>query len=190
MADLKDKQFITSKEVLSKTGISRATLNNYIKIGILPRPVVKKADEKMQGIKHIGYFPESVLEIIDSVKQSKQKGEAMENIARKIKESSIVEMFPPSEKSQTNFKNQEAQLGIEYRSVFVNEEDFQNRRRSIEPERNASASFESGDNLTLTITKMDLPAYLVNHNFEVEWVNSEAERIIFNRQIRALNDIE
>ena len=48
MADLKDKQFITSKEVLSKTGISRATLNNYIKIGILPRPVVKKADEKMQ----------------------------------------------------------------------------------------------------------------------------------------------
>lgn len=73
MADLKDKQFITSKEVLFKTGISRATLNNYIKLGILPKPIVKKAEAKMLGVKHIGYFPDSVIGLIESVKLFKKK---------------------------------------------------------------------------------------------------------------------
>jgi len=33
---------ISSKEILDQTGISRATLNNYIRVGILPRPLVQR----------------------------------------------------------------------------------------------------------------------------------------------------
>jgi hypothetical protein len=38
MDDAQSKDLITSKEILSVTGISRATLNNYIKMGIIPKP--------------------------------------------------------------------------------------------------------------------------------------------------------
>ena len=39
--DNADTSLITSKDLLEQTGISRATLNNYIKDGIIPRPLVK-----------------------------------------------------------------------------------------------------------------------------------------------------
>ena len=38
------ENWVTSKEILFKTSISRATLNNYIQAGIIPKPVVKKPD--------------------------------------------------------------------------------------------------------------------------------------------------
>ena len=40
--DEKEGRFISSVDLLNRTGLSRATLNNYIKAGMLPRPVVKK----------------------------------------------------------------------------------------------------------------------------------------------------
>ena len=59
---------ITSKEIIEKTGISRATLNNYIKMGILPKPIVRRPGPEQKGVKKIGYFPASVLEHILKVK--------------------------------------------------------------------------------------------------------------------------
>ena len=55
---------ITSKEIIEKTGISRATLNNYIKMGLLPKPIVRRPGPEQKGVKQIGYFPASVLERI------------------------------------------------------------------------------------------------------------------------------
>ena len=36
---MEKQDMITSKEIIEQTGISRATLNNYIKMGILPKPI-------------------------------------------------------------------------------------------------------------------------------------------------------
>ena len=72
---------ITSKEILDKTGISRATLNNYIKMGILPKPIVRRPGPEQKGIKQIGFFPASVLDSILKVKLLKQQGKSMEEIA-------------------------------------------------------------------------------------------------------------
>ncbi|MFH1630264.1 MAG: hypothetical protein ABIE47_16300, partial [Pseudomonadota bacterium] len=60
--------WVTSKEVLLKTAISRATLNNYIRMGIVPRPVVQKPPGDFKKTKQIGYFPEAVIERINLVK--------------------------------------------------------------------------------------------------------------------------
>ncbi|MDD4464916.1 MAG: hypothetical protein PHR86_11840, partial [Desulfobacterales bacterium] len=55
-------EWISSKEVLAQSNISRATLTNYIKLVILPRPIVKNPGATLKGVKQIGYFP---LEVLD-----------------------------------------------------------------------------------------------------------------------------
>jgi len=44
--------------------------------------------------------------------------------------------------------------------------------------------------LKLSIGELHTPAYLINHNFEIEWVNKEAEQEIFNKNISSIVDIE
>src|SRR5210317_2160946 len=82
---------ITSKDIIEKTGISRATLNNYIKMGILPKPIVKRPGPEQKGVKHIGFFPLSVLDSILKVKMLKQQGNSMEDIAQLFRESASIE---------------------------------------------------------------------------------------------------
>ena len=43
--------------------------------------------------------------------------------------------------------------------------------------------------LSVTITDIKSPAYLINHNFEIEWINKPAENLIFDRDIKAIVDI-
>lgn len=75
---------ISSLDVIEKTKISRATLNNYIKRGLLPRPVIKRpADEKIKA-RQIGYFPKSVLERIDRIKEMKREGMNVNRIVEKL----------------------------------------------------------------------------------------------------------
>ncbi|MDP2725554.1 MAG: hypothetical protein Q8O44_04685, partial [Syntrophales bacterium] len=42
--------------------------------------------------------------------------------------------------------------------------------------------------LNLSIDDIHSPAYLVNNNFEIEWINKEAEEKIFNQNIRSIKD--
>jgi adenylate cyclase len=185
MADIRDNRWITSKDVLMKTGISRATLNNYIKMGILPRPIVQNPGEHMQGTKHIGYFPENVISLITLVKRLKKDGEPMENIARQFAENSgNVEMFPGSAKPAPVVRKPETG------HFDPNGEDRMILSGSSAEALKREPMPEKGKPLTLTISQLDMPAYLINNNFEVEWVNTEAEDLIFNRNICSITDIE
>ena len=56
-----DSKQISSKEILARTGISRATLNNYIGLNLIPPPTVRKPKEG-GGPTKIGYFPEWVVD--------------------------------------------------------------------------------------------------------------------------------
>jgi DNA-binding transcriptional MerR regulator len=85
-----EKNLISSKEILERTRISRATLNNYIKMGILPRPMVQRPKDAIRGVKKIGYFPREVLERIETVKQLKRDGRSMEEIAGRFKSVPII----------------------------------------------------------------------------------------------------
>ena len=62
--------YLTSKDVLERTGISRATLNNYIARGFLPRPVVSRPDSiSSGGPRQIGHFAPDVIERIELIQQ-------------------------------------------------------------------------------------------------------------------------
>ena len=61
---------LSSKELLEKSGLSRATLNNYIALGLLPRPLVKHPEEPDDRARRLGYFPESALDIMGAKKAS------------------------------------------------------------------------------------------------------------------------
>ena len=72
--------FISSTALLARTGISRATLNNYIKMGMIPPPIVKKPDDPSIKAKQIGYFQDSVWGTIEKIKLYKKEGRSMKEI--------------------------------------------------------------------------------------------------------------
>lgn len=149
---------ISSTELLKKAGISRATLNNYIKMGIIPKPVVKKPANPALRAKKIGYFPQASIERIETVKQMKEDGMVMEEVIREFKEPA----HGLSVKSDTD-------------------------EHTFTPAR---SSLDENNEIKLTINSINCPAYLINNNFEIDWINEEAEELIFNRKIRSILNAE
>ena len=73
---------LSSKQLLERMGISRATLNNYISLGILPRPDVKRTEPEDGRAPRVGYFPESTLDVIERVNRLKREGHSIADIAQ------------------------------------------------------------------------------------------------------------
>ncbi len=71
---------ISSKEVMAKTKISRATLNNYISLNLIPPPTIRRPEDP-GGPTKIGYFPEWVIKRIEKIRQLKAAGVRMSDIA-------------------------------------------------------------------------------------------------------------
>ncbi len=142
-----DKNLISSKDLLEKTGISRATLNNYIKVGIIPRPIVLGPRKGMRKVSRIGYFPRAAVERIEIVKVLKREGHSMQDIARRFRD--LPENRP---------------LG--------------------------TITEVSGERPELTLEDISSPAYLLNYNFEIEWINREAELTLFAQQLSLIRDLE
>ncbi len=79
------EKLISSIDLLNRTGLSRATLNNYIKAGILPHPIVKKPNnETLSKAKRMGYFPDHVLDTLNQIIQYKKEGRSMEEICKSV----------------------------------------------------------------------------------------------------------
>jgi len=72
---------LNSKEILEQTGISRATLNNYIGWGIVPKPEVLPPEPQDGGAPRIGYFPDEIVERIAQIQRLKKDGWSMARIA-------------------------------------------------------------------------------------------------------------
>ena len=142
-----DKNLISSKDLLEKTGISRATLNNYIKVGIIPRPVVLGPSKDMPKVSRIGYFPRAAVERIEIVKVLKREGHPMQDIARRFRN------LPETPPLDTDTEG-------------------------------------SGERPELTLGDLSSPAYLLNHNFEIEWINREAELTLFAHPVSLIRDLQ
>ena len=161
---------ITSKDIIEASGISRATLNNYIKFGLLPRPVVGPPRPGDRGVKQIGYFPEGVLALLEQVKLFKSHGRSMEDIVSTLARKTIV---------------------AEKTAPVVPEDGASGVSRSTQSERDSGHYSRVSDrSLRVTICDIESPAYLVNRNFEVEWINQQAEDLVFGKKVRGLVDIE
>jgi adenylate cyclase len=75
-----EEKTISSKELMARTGISRATLNNYISLNIIPSPIIRRPEEP-GGPTKIGYFPVWVLERLAKVRELKAGGMRIPEIA-------------------------------------------------------------------------------------------------------------
>jgi adenylate cyclase len=84
----------TSKEVLERTGISRATLNNYISSGLLPRPDVLPPDPSAGSAPRIGYFPDDTVDRILEIQRLKTEGWSIGRIALHFEQRARGELAP------------------------------------------------------------------------------------------------
>ncbi len=235
MAEVQEKKLITSKDVLYRTGISRDTLINYIKVGIIPRPVIKilKKTGTDTGTRQIAYFPESVVWRIELAESLIREGETVEKIAGQFGGS-------PSPADSLRFSYNEGQIDLT-ENFLIDDESVIDPGKPLEPEKQSDIPVDTfvdarvdtrlntpvdtpadtfmdnpgdippdgeplvstekqqtegnlfstrKDNFKLTITDMDFPAYLINHNFQVEWVNPKAEELIFHTKISSIDDVE
>lgn len=82
---------LSSKELLKKTGISRATLNNYVARGLLSRPTIARPEARgSKQPRQMGYFPDEAVACIERIQQLKQGGLSMDEIASKVAEPAPV----------------------------------------------------------------------------------------------------
>ena len=152
--------WLTSKEVLAKTGISRATLNNYIKKKILPAPVVQPPESPNGKTKRIGYFPEWVLKRIQDVQLLKQEGKSIRQISEKFQD--IAET-----------------VGGQYPNLIP---DLTERSHNI----TSTTRSDNGVCPKLTIEGLVIPAYFLDHDFAIIWINHYAEREIFHQRLMSI----
>lgn len=152
---------LTSFEVMAAANISRATLNNYISQGLLPRPLVKNPEPGAPtSARQIGYFPEEVLTRLERISQLKKDGYAMADIASLLE----AEGFEVSTKASAH-------------DVLDHEPPKEPSVRSVTAaaSNTPQAVVQSKSNLLrLTIDHIPYPAYMVNYNFEITWFNEEA----------------
>jgi len=73
-------RFISSTTLLDRTGISRATLNNYINMGMISPPIVRKPDDPASKARRLGYFRDTVIDRIEKIKLYKKEGRDMKEI--------------------------------------------------------------------------------------------------------------
>ena len=151
---------LTSFEVMEAANISRATLNNYISLGLLPRPLVKNPEPGVAtSARQIGYFPEEVLARLERISQLKKEGYAMADIARQLVSEGFPEVGtrpPPKPVESTTPSTETAVQPAANNTV----------RRKLDADKS--------NVLRLTIDHIPYPAYMVNYNFEITWFNEEA----------------
>ncbi|MDB5915223.1 MAG: hypothetical protein JWP22_3898 [Ramlibacter sp.] len=145
---------LTSKEIIERTGISRATLNNYIASGLVPRPQVRPPGPQDGAAPRIGYFPDDTIARVETIQRFKREGWTMTRIAE------YLVANPPSAAAEVPAAAARAAAAPQPASRFE-----------------APAPMTSA---TSAATRLSLeegashPAYLVDDRFRLVWQNDQA----------------
>ena len=180
---------LNSKQLIEITGISRATLNNYVALGILPAPIIKTPGENEGRATRLGYFDEAAADRIQQVKLLKRKGMSMAQIARELSE-------PLPQSTEVSQSSASANGASETR-----QKSQQDTRPSMVSAISSDAGQGSPGKLPLpglsqnlsfdgTIEDLPGPAYMVNNNFELIWWNGNAQHSFFNHNQELPGDLE
>ena len=134
-------------------------------MGLIPKPIVERPFNGMKSVKKIGYFPRDILARIEKVKQLKRQGHYIEDISRRFR-------------------------GM---TIDAENNDWM-AKKILEKERitgiNGQRLRADNQELKVTFEDVSFPAYLVNYNFEVEWINHEAEVEVFQQDVSRIKDVE
>ncbi len=155
---------ISSKALIDQTGISRATLNNYIQLGILPKPVVQSltANADEGGARVLGFFPDDALERVQAVQILKAQGLSMAQVAERLTETDIL-------LEVAEFKDEGA---------LVSKPKPEKVARRAGDSNKVSPPISSGA-LNLSLEGLLHPAYMLNYSLELTWLNEAARKELF-----------
>lgn len=145
---------LSSKEVLEKTGISRATLNNYISSGIVPRPEVLPPGPQDGDAPRIGYFPPEIVERIEEIQRLKREGWSLTRITEHF-----TGGVAPARPAPAPVTASQETVGPAFRAG---------------PVAVQAAVHGPGEMPRLSFGEISQPAYLVNNRFELVWMNDAA----------------
>ena len=159
---------ISSKEILDKTGLSRATLNNYISFGLLPKPTLQQILGETSGPKLLGYFPDSALERIEMIQRLKREGLTMAEIVARIGAAA-----PADESLRPAAQSTPAPNWTPGAKPATGAMQTDGQEPLMEGARPAPGAATSRS-LQLTVDEIPYPAYMVNHSFELAWYNDGA----------------
>jgi len=156
---------ISSKALIDQTGISRATLNNYIQLGILPKPVVQSlsADADQGGARVLGFFPDDAVERVQAVQVLKARGLSMIQVAERLAQTEALLEIP--------------ELQMEMQGQEENVKFVTKAEKVSQAERKQKPEVLGG--LTLSLDTLTHPAYMLNYNFELTWFNESARKEVF-----------
>jgi len=145
---------LSSKELLDKTGISRATLNNYVARGLLPKPLVARPEARgSKQPRQIGYFPAESVARIEQIQQWKREGLSMDEIELKLAapatpEAGAARAVPGPQSTPS------AQV-VAHPAAAARKQP-----------------------LVLTVDQIPHAAYMVNYKFEVVWFNDKCREVM------------
>ena len=160
---------ISSKDILDKTGISRATLNNYISMGLLERPKVLSATRGDANTPRLGFFPDEALDVIFRVQSLKAAGCSMADIRDKIAQ----EEHASAEFAPQDLTNPEEPATAISPTAASESSTPSKEVAAFEQEHPSALSVDIG------VDSLPGPAYMVNNDFELTWWNQEAESTFF-----------
>jgi class 3 adenylate cyclase len=152
---------LTSKEIIERTGISRATLNNYIASGLVPRPQVLPPGPEHGDAPRIGFFPDDTVERVETIQRLKREGWSITRIA---------EHFARGGATASASAAMAAPAAPALRAP-VAAPVHRPAAAAVRP-----AVFDGDPTLTLFVGDVRYPAYLVDDRFDVVWMNDPARQ--------------
>jgi class 3 adenylate cyclase/DNA-binding transcriptional MerR regulator len=147
---------LTSKEIMERTGISRATLNNYIASGLVPRPQVLPPGPEHGAAPRIGYFPDDTIARLEEIQRLKAQGWSIARI------SDHLAAHPPAQQQQ-----QPTSVGTPPAPVTPV------AAAAAASTGNGNGTASTPLSLSLPHGQLGHPAYLVNDAFRLTWANEE-----------------
>ncbi|MEQ8408452.1 MAG: adenylate/guanylate cyclase domain-containing protein [Gammaproteobacteria bacterium] len=176
---------LNSKQLMEVTGISRATLNNYVAQGILPNPVIRTPSGESGRATRLGYFDETAADIVNQVQQLKKDGLSMAQIADLIGTRSALANEQDAAQNDAGTEESIAQSGTP-RLHPASSASHSPPRSTSSAQRSAPTNL----NFAESIENFPGPAYMVNNNFELIWWNDKASSSFFQCQDNLPGDLE
>ncbi|SDG91216.1 adenylate/guanylate cyclase domain-containing protein [Roseospirillum parvum] len=148
---------VSSKDLMAATGISRATLNNYVALGLLPQPAVKVLTGSGRT-RRLGFFPKTAIETVRRVQALKSQGRTLDSIVQEVARPDAGPQTPPPAPEVAAPPPPAA--------------------GPAKPRTSPPGAAGWGG---LDLDAIEHPAYMINNRLELEWWNPAAEHQLLQR---------
>lgn len=159
---------------MAQTGISRATLNNYISLGLLSKPEIRSG---VQGERVLGFFPESAVERVLEIRALKAEGMSMHQIREAFAGGKTLATSTAGHSGPDVWTNSQTQTAAHFPSGQRSSpgETLSSAGRG-QAQIQVQGQGQGGPGMTLTLDEVNHPAYMFNYRFELVWYNEPARR--------------